>query len=325
MSSPFDFIVDPINHIIKDAQPQKEVIPPMSQALDFTTDLENKSIPIKMDSSSTKGSVIPIGTWGHPGFISNVSLRLIGNKTPRFWVQVQNVDQRSGNHIQDILNGYISYPTNLDPIALQSKSSFYVEQGQGIQVRWFNLTGINTIAVLSFTWSKFPIGSGGQDGDIFDGTPKVHYQYEGTVTQLAATSEVANIGFQFQGQVGSLIRVNEVRLVMSNQGAGRAAEIAGLLSNSAYLSVQTVALDNQSMYYAPTVAPQEQAVIGNPDTNPRIWEICSDQILRLRATVTIDALTTIIAYVKYTSLHLPFTVTAIGAGISISSETHKIV
>lgn len=152
------------------------------------------------------------------------------------------------------------------------------------------------------------------------------FEYTGVVTQLAATSEVASIGFQFYCPVGERIEVLDWQLLVSDQDAAVNVTVDKYFEGTARgrRILVSGAADNAFFQDASAVYQGASSVtsgLGMPD---KLW-LGSGQYLRFNTTTALDAETTMTLYISYRSKFNKAAVTAVGAGISISSEVHNAV
>ena len=149
------------------------------------------------------------------------------------------------------------------------------------------------------------------------------YEYEGTVTQLGVGSEVANIGLKFEPKPYSRIVPISARLFVSTQAAAISARLRHHLSTGTAISlIMAGTLNGQATHWAPG---REDGGGGGPNNigNGIIPVVGNGQYLQAEVVGTLDALTTFKVSMIYLSADGKATVSAVGAGISISGEVHK--
>src|SRR3990167_268187 len=141
----------------------------------------------------------------------------------------------------------------------------------------------------------------------------VLYEYTGTVTQLAATSEVATIGFKLAVPAGERVLVNFGRVVASDIAAGKLTQTYMYTSldvifqhlGSASLDNSAILLGGQKMHSAATANTASDVGF------PWLPILGGGQYLSVVCTATLDALATLKLYLSYLSRRTPLTVTAV--------------
>ena len=157
----------------------------------------------------------------------------------------------------------------------------------------------------------------GEDGVLFE--------YEGTVTQLGATSEVATIGFLFTVLAGEQSKIHETFITMGDQAAGENIfSQKRVVAGNQLRQLVADSIDNTSVQNSVGVIESANAVaLGTGDSLTNL--LGGGQSLRIFSDSTIDATTTIVVRMLYTSKGQKMTVAPVGAGIAITAEVHKSV
>ena|SRR3990167_6460834 len=153
-------------------------------------------------------------------------------------------------------------------------------------------------------------------------TQGVLYEYSGVVAQLAATSEVTDIGFRMTCPAGDRALFFDIYIAISDLAAAKnfaSQKLTTLDASLAYWA--SITLDNQWTVPGPVITNT-----ANPRgyTQP-ILLLGAGQDVIFHITDTLDATDTITLQLLYMTRRNPLTVVAIGAGISISAETHVMV
>lgn len=154
----------------------------------------------------------------------------------------------------------------------------------------------------------------------------VLYEYLGTVTQLGATSEVAEIGLLLTVPVGERVKILAGRTTVSDIAAGKTVNVRPTYTGGSTMNEwSNVAHDNDVSFW-PALMVNEDASFEASRIGQTVEPILGGgQTIKIHCVTTIDALATIQVFLSYLALVRPMVATAIGAGISISAETHKSV
>lgn len=156
--------------------------------------------------------------------------------------------------------------------------------------------------------------------------PDILIEYEATVTQLAATSEVATIGFLLTVPGGERIKPLAGMLVVSAQGGNETGQIQILNTNASKIAeVRSTTLNNKTLSIFDANFSSDIDGAGNEIGINQEIELGSGMAIKAVVSSTLDAATTLIFRFLYKSRYGKLTATAVGAGISITSETHQAI
>lgn len=148
------------------------------------------------------------------------------------------------------------------------------------------------------------------------------YEYKGVITQLAGSSEVANIGLEMLIPTGERILLIHAKNTINDLSTGK--DVSMLLFNASEST--TIAqigdsLDNNYHSKLP-LAPKDGLSIVNPEGFYIPTIMGGGMKLKFQCAVTLDAEKTMTIRILYWSREGKATFSASGAGISISGEVH---
>ncbi len=147
-------------------------------------------------------------------------------------------------------------------------------------------------------------------------------EYNGVVTQLAATSEVATIGLILTVPTGERVFMLNMTSLVNDLAAGKTINQFIRSADASSISQQSTSLDNQFDRFA--VAQTNAGVsVAQVDGmyNPTIMGGGMSWRVDCQATLDADKIITVRG-LYWTREHLMAS-SVLGAGISISSEVHK--
>lgn len=148
-------------------------------------------------------------------------------------------------------------------------------------------------------------------------------EYEANVTQLEATSEINIIGILLTVPIGDRILIIRGKGVADDEDVAINIDIRILNSSGIIMEFQRDAMDDTDMFIVDKVSSDQSNTVADQSGIKLPILLGGGQAIRLSTAVAIDAENTLKFMINYLSTGPKLVATAIGAGISISSEVHK--
>lgn len=155
---------------------------------------------------------------------------------------------------------------------------------------------------------------------------RMHYEIEAAVTQLAATSEVAEIGLTATCLGSEIAEFEEWLAAVDDLAAGKTLRVRKHNSNDTMLrALGDTSIDNQHVQNSITVGDGDTTGVANQIGSNVRERLYSEQYLKATIIDTLDATKKMYFRSTYSAIANPLTLAVVGSGITLTTTKHEIV
>lgn len=153
-----------------------------------------------------------------------------------------------------------------------------------------------------------------------------YFEFVGEVVQLGATSEVAEIGMIMTAPDGEMLEILEFFALVDDISAGKNLRTQKFNSADILLwKYGDATLDNASAQLQLAVLDAGTALTANAAGFPPRSFLFGGQYLKSTLTNTLDATKKVFWRITYSAYLQEATFTVVGAGITLTTTSHKLV